>query len=221
MSASPEEIRAAIEAACDADRTPFAPTTDCGESTECRIVRQMVHSFLLWESSLSKAEKAMQAISSELSDFNELRVCLPGELMSIIGTRYPKAEERCLRLRACLNAIYESEHRTALPQIDALGKREARIAIDSLEGMVSFVAARVVLIELGGHCFPVDSRVASVLSGLAEPDELDASIASKLERAFRAGEIGPVYAALERHFESHPPVRKPTTRSRKSGSRTP
>lgn len=220
MSASPEEFRAAIEAACDADRTPFEPTKVCDDNGHCRIVRQIVYSFMLWESTLSKAEKAMQGIRSELSDFNELRVCLPSELMSIIGSRYPKAEERCLRLRACLNAIFDHEHQTALPQLETLGKREARMALDALEGMVPFVAARVVLIELGGHCFPVDSRVAGVLGKLADPDELDASIASKLERAFRAGEIAPVYAALERAFDARPPARKSDRRSRKSGSRT-
>lgn len=220
MSASVEDIRAAVEAACDPDRTPFSPTPAC-DSAECRIVHQIVYSFLLWESSLSKADKALAAIKEELLDFNELRVCLPNELMSIIGSRYPRCEERCLRLRACLNAVYEQEHRTALPNIESLAKREARLAIESFEGMVPFVAARVVLIELGGHAFPVDGRVAAVLADYAEPDESAASIAGKLERAFRAGEIPAVYAALERAIEKQPPKTKSASRSRKSGPRTP
>lgn len=220
MSASVEDIRAAVEAACDPDRTPFSPTPAC-DSAECRIVHQIVHSFLLWESSLSKADKAFAAIKEELLDFNELRVCLPNELMSIIGSRYPRCEERCLRLRACLNAVYEHEHRTALPGIEALAKREARLAIESLEGMVPFVAARVVLIELGGHAFPVDARIAAIVAEQSDLEESPASIAGKLERAFRAGEIPSIYAALERAIEKQPARPKSASRSRKSGSRTP
>ncbi|MCL4220399.1 MAG: hypothetical protein KJZ65_03415 [Phycisphaerales bacterium] len=219
MSASLEEIRAAIEACCDADRTPFPPVTGCASDTECRLVRQLVHSFMLWESSLSRADKAMGAIAEQLLDVNELRVCLPGELMSIIGPRYPRAEERCLRLRACLNAVFEHEHRTSLSALESMGKREARAALESLEGMVPFVAARVVLIELGGHCFPVDSRIASLLGPLREADESHASLSGKLERAFRAGEIPSIYAAIERRIESQP-VPKAPPRPRKSGFRT-
>lgn len=220
MSASLEEIRAAIESLCDPDRTPFAPVAVGVESSECRLVRQLVHSFMLWESSLSRADKAMGAISEQLLDVNELRVCLPGELMHIIGVRYPRAEERCLRLRACLNAVFEHEHRTSLSSLEPMGKREARNALESLEGMVPFVAARVVLVELGGHCFPVDSRFASLLGGLCEPDESHASLSGKLERAFRAGEIPAVYAGLERHIETLPAAKAPA-RPRKSGSRLP
>lgn len=220
MSASLEEIRAAIESCCDPDRTPLSPVSGSVDSAECRLVRQMVQSFMLWESSLSRAEKAMGAIAEQLLDVNELRVCLPGELMSIIGPRYPRAEERCLRLRACLNAIFDHEHRTSLSALEQLGKREARSALEGLEGMVAFVAARVVLVELGGHCFPVDSRIAGLLGPLCEPDESHASLSSKLERAFRAGEIPAIYAAIERRIESQP-APKPSPRPRKSGSRTP
>ncbi|KAA0214322.1 MAG: hypothetical protein DYG94_07610 [Leptolyngbya sp. PLA3] len=220
MSASLEEIRAAIESCCDPDRTPFSPVSGGADSSECRLVCQLVYSFMLWESSLSRADKAMSAISGQLLDVNELRVCLPSELMSIIGPRYPRAEERCLRLRACLNAVFEHEHRTSLATLEPMSKREARSALESLEGMVPFVAARVVLVELGGHCFPVDSRIAALLGALCEPDESHASLSGKLERAFRAGEIPAIYAAIERRLEARPAPRAPS-RPRKSGSRTP
>lgn len=221
MSAGVEELRAAVEKLCGQDREPFSSAGSQPNAGDCRMVRQIITSFMLWESTLSRAERAMQAIDSELTDANELRVCLPSELISIIGPRYPRAEERCLRLRATLNAIFESEHRTALPELETLGKREARTALESLDGMLPFVAARVVLIELGGHAFPVDSRVTRLLQPHLDPQETASSVGSKLERAFRAGEVAPIYAALERRLDKPARTSRSASRSRKAGSRSP
>ncbi|MBX3323586.1 MAG: hypothetical protein KF757_11410 [Phycisphaeraceae bacterium] len=175
--------------------------SDCalGEvRSECRFVNQVVYSFILWESTAMRAERAIVAIDESLADVNELRVCLPSDLIGIIGSRYPRAEERSRRLRACLGAVYEREHAMDLSFLEQQTKRDARAYLDGMEGMVPFVASRVMLLELGGHAFPMDGRLCAHARALLELEEKPDAMALLLERAFYAGEIPPIYRCLER-----------------------
>jgi len=216
LTATPEEIRAALTALVDekTDGPEPAPL----EPGSCPITTRLVESFLLWESSQTRADRAFEALRAELVDLNELRVCLPTEIVGIIGVRYPNARERADRIRTCLRAIFETQNQVSLGAMLEMPKRQARSTLDSLPGMVPFVSARVVLLELGGHAFPVDSRVQEHLRAITEEEESDQSLASKLERVFRAGEIGPIHRALERTFDG-PPKSRDRTRP-KTGSRS-
>lgn len=209
MTSTPEDIRAALINFIGPVPSEAAPVEDQVDG-ECRVVHRLVESFLLWESSSVRAERAMDAIRTDVVDLNELRVCLTTELVGIIGVRYPLARERSERIRICLNTIYEHENRVDLRSLMVLSKRDARTRLDEMPGMVPFVSARVVLLELGGHAFPVDSRIRSYLSSIGCSSEHEAALASKLERAFRAGEIASVYAEIERAIDQPAP---------KSGSR--
>jgi endonuclease III len=181
-------------------------------------VGRLVESFLLWESSLSRAQRALEALRTELVDLNELRVCLPSEVVGVIGVRYPLARERAERIRTCLRAVYESTNGVTLAGLSEQAKRQARTTLDAIPGMVPFVSARVVLLELGGHAFPVDARVREYLRSINCESEDDASLSSKLERVFRAGELVPIHHALERHFDK--PARGRDRSRARSGSRS-
>lgn len=163
------------------------------------VLDQFVRSFLLWECSASRAAAAMKRIEQTVVDFNELRVCMPGELVRIIGERYPRAEERARRLRSALNAIYAREHRVGLEPLAERSKREAREYLESLDGTPRFVAARVALVNLGGHAAPVDGRILRRLvdHGLVEADATPESAAAQLERRVRAGEMLEAYSLLQ------------------------
>lgn len=216
MTATPEEIRDALAALVDekTDSPEPAPL----EAGSCPITARLVESFLLWDSSLTRAERAFEAICAELVDLNELRVCLPTEIVGIIGVRYPNARERADRIRTCLRAIFESKNEVSLGSMQEMSKRQARSVLESYPGMVPFVSARVVLLELGGHAFPVDSRVQEYLKSRTGEDEGDQVLASKLERVFRAGEIGPIHRALERTFDA--PAKGKDRARTKTGSRS-
>ncbi len=200
MTTTPEEIRSALAALVEPTETQ--PVIENGEVTdECRIVRCLIESFLLWESSITKSQRAMESVRTELVDLNEMRVCLTTELVGILGVRYPLARERSERIRTCLNVIFDQEDRMDLGSLVPLSKRDARSRLDAMPGMVPFVSARVVLLELGGHAFPVDSRVRGVLKGIGYSSESESALATKLERVFRAGEVIPIHAALERTID--------------------
>lgn len=125
-------------------------------------IATLVYGFLLWESNSAAATQALARFREECVDFNELRVCLPEEIVGMLGSRYPFAEERANRLRRSLNDLYRREHKVSLEHAAAMAKREQRTYIENLDGMVPFVAARVLLIHFGQPGVPVDEQLAEV-----------------------------------------------------------
>lgn len=163
------------------------------------LLALLVRSFLLWESTSGKAVAAMRKLEAAVVDFNELRACMPDELVRIVGERYPRGAERALRLRTALNVLFARHHAVTLEPLRSADGPAAREALSGLDGVPPFVAARVCLLGLGIHAAPVDSRI---LRRLAEarvvPD--DAGIeqaATLLERKVRPGELPQAYALLQ------------------------
>lgn len=178
---------------------PADPSVDLCPNGCDGVLHELVYSSLLWEASHVRATKAIGAIQEAFVDYNELRVCYPEEVVDVIGAKYPRAEERTTRLRAALDRIFAQENRTSLARLRELPKRDARAVLGSLPGVPGFVAARVALLALGAHAFPVDDRVAGVLTDAGAADEGVGAdeIAGQMERAVRAGEAMPAYLLIE------------------------
>lgn len=173
----------------------------------------LVYSFLLWETTSEKAQIAYRHIQSSIVDFNELRVCMADEIQDIIGVRYPGGIERCQRLRATLRDLYSREHAVALDALVSLGKRDVRKYLDSLEGIVPYVAARVALLSFDAHAIPVDEQLRARLleeGVIDESVDLDETI-SWLERQIKAADARDAHLALQYAVENAP---KRKTRSK-------
>ena len=194
--------------------TPPPPRVDEGDADLDGGVHEFVYAFLLWEATPADASRAMKKIRDELADLNELRVCFEDEIVALLGVRYPRAAERCARLRLGLNEIFSREQALRLDHLVDAPKREARAYLESLPGVVPFVSARVVLLHLSAHAFPIDERLTQFLAdeGVVEGAE-PAVESAKLERAVRAGEARDLYLALERVVSS-----APKTKSKRGGS---
>lgn len=177
------------------------------------LVWQLVFSFMCWESSAQKAAQATRKLHAGVIDYNELRVCLPDELIALIGERYPRAPERVQRLRSTLNDLYRREHTVSLQHLPALPKREARAYLDSLEGLPPYIASRLMLLNLGGHAFPLDERLyLTLLEEQAVPAGEFDEVAGWLERTIHAGEALESYLLLEAWLNDRPaprPAKKP------------
>ena len=119
----------------------------------------LVMSMLMWESTTEKAQAAYARLMEHLVDFNDLRVCMPHETLELIGPRYPRALDRCQRLRAVLRNIYLREHAVSLERLSGSGKRDAKKYIESLEGIVPYAASRVLLLSFETHAIPVDDQL--------------------------------------------------------------
>lgn len=170
------------------------------------LVGQFIFSFLLWESSPSRAAASFERLTASMIDTNELRVSLPDEIAAAAGDESPLALERATRLRSSLNDLYRRHHAVTLEPLAGMGKRDARQSLYSLDGVPPFVAARVTLLCLGGHAFPLDRRLHRVLeSECALPAGLGVDEAiGWLERTFRTGEALPAYITLEAWMDARP-----------------
>jgi len=122
-------------------------------------IATLVSSMLMWESTTDKAAAAYERLLEQVVDFNDLRVCMPHETLELIGPRYPRALDRCQRLRAVLRNIYLREHAVSLDRLLPAGKREIKKYVDTLEGIVPYAAARVLLLSFGTHVMPVDDQL--------------------------------------------------------------
>jgi len=174
---------------------PPTPVIDPAEP----VLSEFVRSMLLWESTQARAAVAMRRLEAAVVDYNELRVCMPGELVRLIGPEYPRAQERAERLRAALAELFSRAHAVTFRQVQDMGKREVRQYIESLAGVPAFVSSRVALLCLGNHAMPVDSRIQAVLveAGAAAADDAPEAVASSIERRVRAGDLAAAYVRLQ------------------------
>lgn len=163
------------------------------------ILGEFVRSMLLWESTTPMAEAALTRIQSGVVDFNELRVCLPDELVALMGEQYPRARERADRLRAALSELFTRAHAVTLRHLSEMGKRDVLHYLESLSGVPQFVAARVALLCLGNHAMPVDSRILRVLADAqaVPPSESEDGASGFVEHRLRAGELLSAYLHLQ------------------------
>lgn len=203
----------------------MAPVVFGGTAVE-PVLSQFIRSFLIWESTTTKAAQAQKKLEAAVVDVNELRMYMPDEFVKIIGERYPRAAERALRLRTALNVIYSREHAVTLERLNGQSKKDARDYFDRIDGVPGFVAARVSLLALSHHAAPMDSRIrrrlveAKVVG--SDLDEHDAAHA--LEKKTRGGELIEAYvliqagadeasyAAADSHLSDLKPVHKPVDR---------
>ncbi len=159
-------------------------------------VEVLVRSFLLWQGATDKADAAFDRLRERIVDFNDLRVSMPNETVGIIGERYPLAMDRAQRLRAALRDLYEREHRISMAQLAAMGKRDLRKYVESLEGIVPYVSSRVLLLCFDVHTIPVDEQLRSLLieAGAADPEMEVIDVSMWLAKQISAG------SAVQAHF---------------------
>jgi endonuclease III len=160
---------------------------------------ELILSFLMWESTASKARAAMKRVRECVVDYNELRVCLAHELVEFMGERYPRATERAERMHAAFTDLYRREHGMTLARLGEAPKRDALGYLASLEGVPHYVAARVLLVSLGGHAVPVDDRLRALLveEGVVEQGTTPEQASSWLEHHVRAADAGATHALLQ------------------------
>jgi len=167
-------------------------------------VAVLVQSWLLWETTTARAIPAYQALRERFVDFNDLRVSMSDEIVDALPSRYPAAAERAERLRATLRGIYLREHAVSLESVRDQGKRDARKYVESLEGVVPYVSARLVLLAFGTHVIPVDGALLARLreEDVVDENATDSDASGVLTRAVKAGDGEAVHASLQAWVEA-------------------
>lgn len=162
-------------------------------------VETLIYSFLLWGSSRTAADAAYRALKHGFVDYNELRVSLPYEIALCLRQKDSRSLERCQRLRASLNDLFRREHVVSLDRVKGMGKRDARKYIETLEGMVPYVAARVMLLCFDIHAIPVDDALRALLieEGAADASADIVEVSAYLARHVPAARGRDVHALLQ------------------------
>lgn len=182
------------------------PKYDVPEYDELDPVEQLIRSFLLWEASVAQADAGYDRLMKGVVDNNDLRVTDADDIAAMLGPRFPRVEERAYRLKESLNDIYEREHAVSLDALKTMSKRDARVYLDALRGMVPFVSARVMLLSLTGHAIPLDDRMLLRLQA-DEVAELKAAlpeVQAFLEHQVKASDAVMVAELLRQYAETTP-----------------
>jgi flagellar biosynthesis GTPase FlhF len=132
-------------------------------------------------------------------DWNDLRVCMPEEIVSLSGDKSPEAIERATRLKMTLRAVYRRNHEVTLdPELGAR-RREAKSSIEALEGIPSYAAARVLSVCFEVPIVPVDSQVRELLlaKGAVHADATEDDISKWLTKLVKATDVLDVHARLQ------------------------
>jgi len=196
-------------------KLPPAEPPDLPETSD--PVAVLILSFLLVESTTEKAVVAYNRLLENIVDFNDLRVSMPHEVMGYIGSRYPKALERCQRLRATLRNVYMREHDVTMAPLETAGKRDVRKYIESLEGIVPYVSSRVMLLCFDTHAIPVDEQLleALVAAKAADPGATTAEVSAFLARQVKATEGRELHWRLQAWSDAGPVKSRSTTKTAK------
>ena len=160
---------------------------------------QMVHAFLMADATRKRADTALDTIIEQVVDVNELRVCYDDEIIEMIGEDYPEPYLRIARMKQALHEVFLREHDWKMNSITDKPKKDQRAYLDSLPGMIPYVAATVTLVCFGGHAMPVDNKLCHLLQveGILEPGASPADAEHFLTRAIKAGEALPAHLALQ------------------------
>jgi hypothetical protein len=110
-----------------------------------------------------RAEDAMQMISKEFVDLNELRVATDLEIQGLLGVKYPEIKTRVAMITLALNSIFEREHTMSLERLKTISKRDARQFLRELPEIHPYVEAFTMLMALDGTAMPIDDMMLSYL----------------------------------------------------------
>lgn len=183
---------------------PPAEAPEMPESDDPLVV--LLQSFLAADATVDKARAGWEKIRADIVDLNDLRVCMADEIVQMIGPRFPLATERSERIRAALRSVYLREHEMSLASLASASKRDVRKYLDTLDGMLPYVAARTLLLGFGGHAVPVDDRLLGQLmdKGVAVEGEDAGELSSWLTRQVKAADGIDVHHRLQAWSETAP-----------------
>lgn len=192
---------------------------DIPEATD--PVEQMIFARLAAAGGESRAKRSVNCLREVMVDINEVRVSTSMELAAAIRAYIPNSLGCAGLIRRALNDVFRRQHAMTLDVLSALGRREARQYLESLDGVDGYVAASVMLWSLGGHAIPVDSRMFESLrqEDLIDPSATIAEVQAFLERNISASNAKTFCLLMNRHIASKP-VRGTAGASKKAARRT-
>ena len=184
------------------------------------IVTEILLACLSAYTTESKARTALSKLRSNCVDYNELRVHRVSEVMEILGKNFPHSREATKQLLALLLSIFDKEDCLYLEHLRDLGKREGKSYLESLDGSSAYMVSRVTLFGLGGHAFPINEQMLTMLreEEVVNKKAKETEVQGFLERQITASRIHKVYALLRRHADEFKPAKSKKKSSTKKST---
>ena len=171
--------------------------------------------------SASVTLKAMKGFQGTFVDWNDLRVSRVEEIVEVLQEDTAATRAAAFALITALRAIFDEYHALSLQLLKKMGKRPAKQAIETLDGVGHFVVSYCMLTSLQGHAIPLTETMADYLkqNEIVDPDADASDIEGFLTRQVAAKNAYEFYSLLRRESES-PKVAKKTKRTRKTTKAT-
>jgi hypothetical protein len=201
------EYTARLKKLCNRLKREKGAASVMGDEEPADALTELVRACLTAGATEAKAQAALNKFNSYFVDFNELRVCRPEEMAEVLGNQFPAAKDIAVQILGLLNQIFARRDTLSLVDLAASGKREAKVFLESLEGITPYVVARVMLFSLSGHAFPLHEQMVAMLRGEEVIDSaapLD-DIQGFLERQIPAKNLIKTYRLLRRHADNYRP----------------
>lgn len=176
----------------------------------------LVRGAMSYDVSDERATSAMDAISKEFVDLNELRVATDLEIQELLGVKYPHIRQRVELITRTLNVIFEKEHTLSLDRLKTISKRDARQVLRELPDMHPFVEAYVMLFSFDANAVPIDDIGADYLEkhGIIDPETSLTEAQKFVEHHVKAEESHGFYHVLRHVSHSESDGKKKTPRAR-------
>ncbi len=131
-------------------------------------------------------DEAMEKITAEFVDLNELRVATELEVVDLLGEAHPKIDEKATIIRATMHGIFDREQTLKFDRIRELKKAEVRQFFRDMETMPPFVEAFISLHAFDIAAFPIDD---STLDFLIDQDVIEGETTLEDAQAFLESHI--------------------------------
>jgi len=164
------------------------------------LVDLFVQSYMLWQAPSSDAVGALKRLKAAFFDWNDLRVSLVSDIVDVIGHKHWRAADRVSRMRDAMNGIFRREHKVSLERLRTLMKRDAVNYMETLPGMIPFVANRVLLVGVDFHSVPVEEFG---LQMLVQAGALPADALEQLITAVEGLDMDDVRRQIAEHESEH------------------
>ena len=136
---------------------PAAPTADID-----RGIPILLEAILEEGATRQLAQKALAALAAEFTDFNELRVSPPREILDCIGRMFPLGAQKAEMISNVLGAIFRRTGNVHPAYVQQMPRREWKRHLLEL-GLSPYAVALVMLKALGAHAVPVDQDLLDCL----------------------------------------------------------
>jgi hypothetical protein len=175
------------------------------------LVDLFVHSYLLWQAPSGDASAALKRLKASFIDWNDLRVSLTSDIVDVIGARYWRVGDRVSRMREAMNGVFRREHKVSLDRLRTLMKKDAVSYMETLPGMIPFVANRVLLVGVDFHSVPLEEFGVQLLvqAGVLPVGMPMVEATGWVNRHVKADEARAAHlslvAAVDHMWETNPP----------------